>query len=70
MNTIKEKFVPQRNITPNFIRFKRTVNITQARIVMVNPLLRNKIIERIPNNRNVVLRKLVVAALKCMKKEF
>lgn len=70
MNTIKEKFVPQRNITPNFIRFKRTVNITQARIVMVNPPLRNKIIERIPNNRNVVLRKLVVAALKCTKKEF
>lgn len=25
MNAIKEKFIPQRNITPNFIRFKRKV---------------------------------------------
>lgn len=28
MNTTKEKFVPQRNITPNFIRFKRNIGFT------------------------------------------
>ena len=31
MNSIKEKFVPQRNITPNFIRFKRTSEINKGK---------------------------------------
>ncbi len=70
MNTIKEKFVPQRNITPNFIRFKRTFTLIQAKIVMANLQHRNRIIERILNNRNVVLPKLVDVALKCTRKEF
>lgn len=70
MNTIKEKFVPQRNITPNFIRFKRTLRLNQAKIVMVNLQRRNRIIVRIQNNRNVVLPKLVDVALKFTRKEF
>ena len=37
MNTMKEKHVPQRNITPNFIRFKSNPHLTQGRTAMENP---------------------------------
>lgn len=37
MNVGKEKYVPQRNITPNFIRFKRKLTLTQARAAAASP---------------------------------
>lgn len=70
MNTIKEKFVPQRNITPNFIRFKSTPRLTQGRIVMASPPLLNRTIGMIPNNRNVALLKPAAVASKSTRKEY
>jgi hypothetical protein len=70
MNSIKEKFVPQRNITPNFIRFKRISSIMKVKIAVENLQLRNKIIEMMRNNHNVAHRRQADVALKSTKKEY
>lgn len=68
MNLIKEKYIPPRNITPNFIRYKRSHWLMQVKIVMGSHPYRNKIIRQV--SRNEALLKLAVAHLKSTKNEF
>ena len=70
MNPGKEKQVPQRNITPNFIRFKSTSTFTQGNLAMASlPRPKNRLgmIKRTPN---VAHPKPADAALKSTKNEF
>lgn len=70
MNSIKEKFVPQRNITPNFIRFKSRFLVIKEKIVMVNPQPLSKPTGKILSNHNVAILKEVVVASKSTRKEY
>ena len=70
MNPVKEKLVPQRNITPNFIRFKSIFRNTKGKLVMANLLHLSSRPEMIKRTHNVVLPKPAVAAFKSMKREY
>lgn len=70
MNSVKEKFVPQRNITPNFIRFKRRCDVRQVKTVMASPQPPSKTIEMTPSIRNVAKTREVDAASKSTRKEY
>lgn len=68
MNTNRNtKVGHQRNITPNFLRFKRTSTDTQAN-QLLNPKKKNRSIIHIM--LNVATLKLANAASMSMKKEF
>lgn len=70
MNIIKEKYVPQRNITPNFIRFKRKGTFIQARLALGSPPLPRITIKSIPVSPTAVLPRRVAAASRSTKNAF
>lgn len=67
---MKEKHVPQRNITPNFIRFKSIYQLIQGKVAVINQLHLKTKLAMIRKIHNVAPPKLVDAVLRFMRKGY